>query len=150
MHSCYQRDSSIVCQFKYSTLSASSNFLGCLELPRLVTVLKPYPAIGHLPTEFPELVSEVPPGLETLVGCFLLCITGALVLIITIPVVAMQRNSSSFAFTSFNNPELGLPSKPYVYLVGLIPSQFTTSGFDASAHLVSSSSHLLDALVSFS
>jgi hypothetical protein len=61
-------------------------------------------------------------------------------LIILIPSVAIKRQSSSFVFTSFNVPtDLNLPSDPYVFLLGLLMSQYALVGFDASAHMVSAS-----------
>ncbi|KAG0615789.1 hypothetical protein M758_5G067200 [Ceratodon purpureus] len=63
-------------------------------------------------------------------------VIGAFVLIIIIPTVATKRQTASFVFTSFNViPELGLPSKPYVFLLGLLASQFALAGFDVSAHI---------------
>ncbi len=60
-------------------------------------------------------------------------------LIILIPSVAIQRQTASFVFTSFNVPtDLDLPSDPYIFLVGLLMSQYGLAGFDASAHMVGS------------
>lgn len=50
----------------------------------------------------------------------------------THPLVAMERNSASFVFTT----DLGLPSKPYVFLIGLTANQYALSSFNASANLV--------------
>lgn len=63
---------------------------------------------------------------------------GAIVLIILVPSMAMDRQSAKFVFTSFSVPaELGLPSRPYVFLLSLLMCQFALAGFDASAHMVS-------------
>lgn len=63
-------------------------------------------------------------------------VLGVFVLIILIPSVAIRRQSASFVFTSFNVPtDLNLPSDPYVFLVGLLMSQYALAGFDASAHM---------------
>ncbi|KAG0566559.1 hypothetical protein KC19_7G072400 [Ceratodon purpureus] len=63
-------------------------------------------------------------------------VVGAFVLIILIPSVAIKRQTASFVFTSFNVPtDLNLPSDPYVFLLGLLMSQYALAGFDASAHM---------------
>ena len=58
-------------------------------------------------------------------------------LMIVIPSVATERASAKFVFTHFNaeNGE-GINSKPYIFLLGLLMSQYTLTGFDASAHMV--------------
>lgn len=62
---------------------------------------------------------------------------GVLVLTITIPAVAMQRATASSVFTSFNKPSgVGINSSPYIFLLGLLMSQYTYTGYDASAHMV--------------
>lgn len=67
---------------------------------------------------------------------------GAFGLIILIPSVAVKRQTASFVFKSFNVPtDLNLPSTPYVFLLGLLMSQYALSGFDASAHMVSARSY---------
>uniref|UniRef100_A0A0R0DYG2 Amino acid permease/ SLC12A domain-containing protein n=2 Tax=Glycine subgen. Soja TaxID=1462606 RepID=A0A0R0DYG2_SOYBN len=55
---------------------------------------------------------------------------------IVIPSVATERASAKFVFTHFNteNGE-GINSKPYIFLLGLLLSQYTLTGFDASAHM---------------
>ncbi|KAG0583556.1 hypothetical protein M758_3G147700 [Ceratodon purpureus] len=61
---------------------------------------------------------------------------GTAFLIVIIPAVAKERQSASFVWTSFNVvPELGLPSRPYVFLLGLLASHFALVGFDMSAHM---------------
>ncbi|KAG0610523.1 hypothetical protein M758_7G072100 [Ceratodon purpureus] len=84
------------------------------------------------------LLNSLPIQILDYVGLFAVAwnVVGAFVLVIVIPSVALQRNSASFVFTSFNvDSGLGVPSKPYLFLIGLLAGQFTLSGFDASAHL---------------
>ncbi|KAJ0692877.1 putative amino acid/polyamine transporter I [Helianthus annuus] len=55
---------------------------------------------------------------------------------ICIPIVAKERASAEFVFTHFNTDnEAGIDSKPYIFLVGLLMSQYTLTGYDASAHM---------------
>ena len=63
--------------------------------------------------------------------------SGVFVLMILIPSVATERASAKFVFTHFNtdNGE-GINSKPYIFLLGLLMSQYTLTGYDASAHMV--------------
>jgi hypothetical protein len=64
------------------------------------------------------------------------------VLIILIPAVAIERQSASFVFTSFDTSNVvGIDSKPYIFLLGLLMSQYTITGYDASAHMVSASAY---------
>ena len=66
---------------------------------------------------------------------------------ILIPSVATERASAKFVFTHFNtdNGE-GINSKVYIFVLGLLMSQYTLTGYDASAHMVS----LCLSLISFS
>lgn len=65
-------------------------------------------------------------------------IIGVFFLMICIPVVATERASAEFVFTHFNaQNEAGISSKPYIFLIGLLMSQYTLTGYDASAHMVS-------------
>ncbi|KAK7357733.1 hypothetical protein VNO80_17029 [Phaseolus coccineus] len=63
-------------------------------------------------------------------------VLGVFVLMIVIPSVATERASAKFVFTHFNteNGE-GISSRPYIFLLGLLMSQYTLTGFDASAHM---------------
>ncbi|XP_047157443.1 amino-acid permease BAT1 homolog [Vigna umbellata] len=63
-------------------------------------------------------------------------VLGVFVLTILIPSVATERASAKFVFTNFNteNGE-GIRSRPYIFLLGLLMSQYTLTGFDASAHM---------------
>ncbi|KVH96267.1 Amino acid permease, conserved site-containing protein [Cynara cardunculus var. scolymus] len=65
-------------------------------------------------------------------------ILGVFFLMICIPVVAKERASAEFVFTHFNTDnDAGINSKPYIFLIGLLMSQYTLTGYDASAHMVS-------------
>ncbi|XP_031385665.1 amino-acid permease BAT1-like isoform X2 [Punica granatum] len=61
---------------------------------------------------------------------------GVVVLMILIPSVAKQKASAEFVFTHFNtdNGE-GIDSKAYIFVLGLLMSQYTLTGYDASAHM---------------
>lgn len=63
-------------------------------------------------------------------------LVGVFVLMILIPTVATERASAKFVFTHFNtdNGE-GIYSKPYIFVLGLLMSQYTLTGYDASAHM---------------
>nr|KYP75121.1 putative amino-acid permease C15C4.04c [Cajanus cajan] len=63
-------------------------------------------------------------------------VVGVFVLMILIPFVATERASIKFVFTHFNDKnEDGIHSRPYIFLLGLLMSQYTLTGYDASAHL---------------
>lgn len=63
-------------------------------------------------------------------------VLGVFVLMIIIPCVAPERASAKFVFTHFNSDNgEGINSKPYIFLVGLLMSQYTLTGYDASAHM---------------
>ncbi|XP_039019572.1 amino-acid permease BAT1-like [Hibiscus syriacus] len=61
---------------------------------------------------------------------------GVVLLMILIPSVATERASAKFVFTHFNtdNGE-GIGSKVYIFVLGLLMSQYTLTGYDASAHM---------------
>lgn len=62
---------------------------------------------------------------------------GVFVLMIIIPSVATERASAEFVFTHFNTDNgQGINSTPYIFLLGLLMSQYTLTGYDASAHMV--------------
>lgn len=65
-------------------------------------------------------------------------VSGVVVLMILIPCVAKERASAKFVFTYFNtdNGE-GIDSRVYIFVLGLLMSQYTLTGYDASAHMVS-------------
>ncbi|XAR72304.1 hypothetical protein NMG60_11018896 [Bertholletia excelsa] len=61
---------------------------------------------------------------------------GVLVLMILIPTVAKERASAKFVFTFFNaDNDNGISSKLYIFFLGLLMSQYTLTGYDASAHM---------------
>jgi len=63
-------------------------------------------------------------------------ILGVFVLMIAIPVVSTKRASADFVFTHFNfDNSSGIESKPYIFLLGILMSQYTLTGYDASAHM---------------
>ncbi|ESW14965.1 hypothetical protein PHAVU_007G032900 [Phaseolus vulgaris] len=63
-------------------------------------------------------------------------VLGVFVLMIGIPSVATERASANFVFTHFNTEnEDGISSKPYIFLLGLLMSQYTLTGYDASAYM---------------
>ncbi|GLT58198.1 hypothetical protein SLA2020_311120 [Shorea laevis] len=61
---------------------------------------------------------------------------GVCVLMVLIPCIATERASAKFVFTYFNtdNGE-GISSKVYIFVLGLLMSQYTLTGYDASAHM---------------
>ncbi|KAI9088567.1 hypothetical protein K1719_029681 [Acacia pycnantha] len=63
-------------------------------------------------------------------------VVGVFLLMILIPCVATERASAKFVFTHFNtdNGE-GINSRVYIFLLGLLMSQYSLSGYDASAHM---------------
>jgi len=61
---------------------------------------------------------------------------GILVLVILIPAVAKERASVGFIFTHFNvDDATGIQDKAYTLAVGLLMSQYSVIGYDASAHM---------------
>ena len=66
--------------------------------------------------------------------------SGVFVLMIAVPVVATERASAKFVFTHFNTDNsAGIHSHLYIFVLGLLMSQYTLSGYDASAHMVQKS-----------
>ncbi|XP_062230863.1 amino-acid permease BAT1 homolog [Phragmites australis] len=63
-------------------------------------------------------------------------VAGVLALVILIPAVAMERASVGFIFTHFNTDNgMGIHNKVYILAVGLLMSQYSVLGYDASAHM---------------
>ncbi|XP_021753962.1 amino-acid permease BAT1-like [Chenopodium quinoa] len=61
---------------------------------------------------------------------------GVVVLMIAIPLAAKEKASAEFVFTHFNTDNgNGISSRPYIFLIGLLMSQYTLTGYDASAHM---------------
>ncbi|KAK6122304.1 hypothetical protein DH2020_043924 [Rehmannia glutinosa] len=63
-------------------------------------------------------------------------VLGVFVLMILIPLVATEKASAKYVFTHFNtdNGE-GINSRLYIFVLGLLMSQYTLTGYDASAHM---------------
>lgn len=63
-------------------------------------------------------------------------VIGTFVLMVLIPLVATKRASIEFVFTHFNTEnDAGIHSKIYIFALGLLMSQYSMGGYDASAHL---------------
>ncbi|XP_049403974.1 amino-acid permease BAT1 homolog isoform X2 [Solanum stenotomum] len=63
-------------------------------------------------------------------------VLGVFLLMILIPMVATERASAKFVFTNFNTVnEDGINNKLYIFVLGLLMSQYTLTGYDASAHM---------------
>ncbi|KAJ7569232.1 hypothetical protein O6H91_01G068200 [Diphasiastrum complanatum] len=61
---------------------------------------------------------------------------GVFVLMVLIPAVSPARKSTKFVFSYFNKDNgAGIHSSLYIFLIGLLMSQYTLSGYDASAHM---------------
>ncbi|KAJ1274082.1 hypothetical protein BS78_05G035300 [Paspalum vaginatum] len=59
---------------------------------------------------------------------------GVFVLMIAVPLVATERASAKFIFTHFNTDNsAGIHSNAYIFILGLLMSQYTLTGYDASA-----------------
>ncbi|KAG0344731.1 hypothetical protein BG004_004207 [Podila humilis] len=61
-------------------------------------------------------------------------IGGVITILVTLLVKVEKKASASFVFTEFVN-NTGWSSSVYVVLLGLLQSQFTMTGYDASAHM---------------
>jgi amino acid transporter len=61
-------------------------------------------------------------------------IGGVVIILVSILVKTENKASASFVFTHFIN-NTGWSSTVYVVLLGLLQSQFTMTGYDASAHM---------------
>ena len=58
-------------------------------------------------------------------------------MMIAVPTVATERASAKFVFTHFNTDNsAGIHSNLYIFVLGLLMSQYTLMGYDASAHMV--------------
>nr|CAB3475410.1 unnamed protein product [Digitaria exilis] len=63
-------------------------------------------------------------------------VAGVFLLVILIPSVAKERASAEFIFTHFNTDNgMGIHSKPYILALGLLMSQYSSIGYDTSAHM---------------
>ncbi|XP_026453616.1 amino-acid permease BAT1 homolog isoform X2 [Papaver somniferum] len=62
---------------------------------------------------------------------------GVFLLMVLIPFVAPKRASVEYISTHFNtDTAVGIQSKPYIFVLGLLMSSYTLAGYDASVHLV--------------
>ena len=74
----------------------------------------------------------------------LLVILGVFFLMLIVPLVAKERASAKFVFTHFNTDNGdGIHSGIYIFVLGLLMSQYTLTGYDASAHMVRSNPFVL-------
>ncbi|XP_062093690.1 amino-acid permease BAT1 homolog [Humulus lupulus] len=63
-------------------------------------------------------------------------IVGVFVLIILIPSIATERASVKYVFTHFNTDNgQGIGDSVYIFILGLLMSQYSLTGYDASAHM---------------
>ncbi|TVU00738.1 hypothetical protein EJB05_16563 [Eragrostis curvula] len=63
-------------------------------------------------------------------------VAGVFALVVIIPSVAKERTSAEFIFTHFNTEnDMGIRSKAYILAVGLLTSQYSSIGYDTSAHM---------------
>ncbi|KAK9801877.1 hypothetical protein WJX73_006005 [Symbiochloris irregularis] len=60
---------------------------------------------------------------------------GVVVLIILLPTAAPKIQSASYVFGTFSYDPANLPSDTYIFLIGLLYTQFTINGYDASGHI---------------
>ena len=63
-----------------------------------------------------------------------------IVVAILVPTLQQERASASFVFATFNRDlggvnGTGITSDLYLFLIGLLASQYTFTGYDASAHM---------------
>lgn len=106
----------------FGQLAAAWNVLGMCQF-----ILFPVLEFLYKSLEFFFLV-------KILIGWFS---SGVFVLMILIPTVATERASAKFVFTHFNTENgVGIHNKFYIFVLGLLMSQYTVTGYDASAHMV--------------
>ncbi|CAD6268871.1 unnamed protein product [Miscanthus lutarioriparius] len=61
---------------------------------------------------------------------------GVFILMIAVPVFATERASAKYVFTHFNTDNsAGIHNNLHIFVLGLLMSQYTLSGYDASAHM---------------
>ncbi|KAI3914074.1 hypothetical protein MKW92_040138 [Papaver armeniacum] len=91
-------------------------------------VLFVHGVLNVLPVKFISILGNVA-ALWNIFGVFLL--------MILIPFVAPKRASVEYISTHFNtDTAVGIQSKPYIFVLGLLMSSYTLAGYDASVHLV--------------
>ncbi|PIA30110.1 hypothetical protein AQUCO_05700079v1 [Aquilegia coerulea] len=84
------------------------------------------------------LINSLPITLLSFLGqlAALWNVVGIIVLMVVIPLVATEKASAEFVFTNFNtNNGDGIHSRPYIFVFGILMSQYTFTGYDASAHM---------------
>ncbi|XP_042964746.1 amino-acid permease BAT1 homolog [Carya illinoinensis] len=83
--------------------------------------------INSLPISWLSLFGQLAAGWNSV---------GVFVLMILIPCVATERASAKFVFAYFNTDNGdGINNKLYIFILGLLMSQYTLTGYDASAHM---------------
>lgn len=83
--------------------------------------------LNSLPITWLSLLGQIAAGWN---------VAGVFILMILIPLVAKERASASFVFTHFNTDnDSGIKSPIYIFVLGLLMSQYTLTGYDASAHM---------------
>ncbi|KAI3907467.1 hypothetical protein MKW92_023652 [Papaver armeniacum] len=84
--------------------------------------------INHLPIKFLSVLGKLAAAWN---------VNGVFVLMILIPTVTTKRASVEFISNHFNTDNgVGIQSKPYIFVLGLLMSNYTLAGYDASVHLV--------------
>ena len=58
---------------------------------------------------------------------------GVVLIAIMVPALATKRPSAQWVFTTFTQPDVGIDSPVYIFLLGLLMSQFCLTGEWASA-----------------
>ncbi|KAM3328493.1 amino-acid permease BAT1 isoform X1 [Capsicum galapagoense] len=82
--------------------------------------------LNSLPISMLSFLGQVGAAANFL-GCFLM---------IVIPAVATERASAKFVFTNFNTEnQNGIHNNFYIFVLGLLMSQYTLTGYDASAYM---------------
>ncbi|KAL6595434.1 hypothetical protein ACP70R_047774 [Stipagrostis hirtigluma subsp. patula] len=67
---------------------------------------------------------------------------------ITAPVVAAERADAKFVSTHFNtNNSDGIHSNLYFFILGLLMSQYTLTGYDTSAHILKKQTGMAQSLI---
>ncbi|KAI4373263.1 hypothetical protein MLD38_011405 [Melastoma candidum] len=90
-------------------------------------ILLLHAVINSLPISWLSLFGQLAAGWNLL---------GVVLLMVLVPVVAKERASPEFVFTYFNTDNGdGIQSRLYIFIIGLLMSQYTLTGFDASAHM---------------
>nr|GLL41583.1 amino-acid permease BAT1 homolog [Ipomoea trifida] len=82
------------------------------------------------------ILNSLPISLLSFLGQFAAAwnVLGVFLLMILIPTVATERASAKFVFTNFNTDNGdGIHNNVYIFVLGLLMSQYTLTGYDASA-----------------